>query len=157
MPARFRARPPAFRQFDFAGIRRSAIAQRAWRNGHRHFNNCKNVAESPLDYARFTADGRAQKTIYVHAGGQPSHCAAWDDPFADELCGGFFSGTRATQEEAFVRPRYSGYVPLQTDGGNALQEHLRDGGDLEATLEKLDALYRESRARRQGFSNQLTL
>ncbi len=100
-----------------------------------------------LDYALFTTEERVQKTIYVHAGGQPSHRAAWDDKFADELCGGFFSGTRATQEEAIVRPRYSGYVALQTDGGNALQEHLRDGGDLEATLEKLDTLYRESRRR----------
>jgi hypothetical protein len=36
-------------------------------------------------------------------------------------------------------------VPLQTVGGNALQEALRDGRDAEAVLEKLDALYRESR------------
>jgi multiple sugar transport system substrate-binding protein len=108
--------------------------------------NCKDVAAA-VDYALFTADGHTQKTTYVQAGGQPSHRAAWDDAFADQLCGGFFSGTRATQEEALVRPRYSGYVALQTDGGNALQEHLRDGRSLDATLEKLDLLYRESRAR----------
>ncbi|HEY2328289.1 MAG TPA: ABC transporter substrate-binding protein [Verrucomicrobiae bacterium] len=108
--------------------------------------NCKNVATA-LDYALFVANGNTQKGIYVHAGGQPSHVAAWDDQFADELCGGFFSGTRVTQEEAFIRPRYSGYVTLQTDGGNVLQEHLRDGRSLDETLERLDALYRESRAR----------
>ena len=79
--------------------------------------------------------------------GSGTHRAAWDDPFADQLAGGFFSDTRLAQEEAFVRPRYSGYVALQTDGGQALQEYLRDGRSLEATLEKLDALYRESRAR----------
>ena len=108
--------------------------------------NCKNVTAA-VDYALFTANGHTQKTIYVQAGGQPSHRAAWDDAFADLLCGGFFSGTRATQEEAFVRPRYSGYVALQTDGGIALQEHLRDGCSLDLTLEKLDGLYRKSRAR----------
>ena len=108
--------------------------------------NCKNVAAA-MDYALFTASGDTQKAIYVQAGGQPSHRAAWEDAFADQLCGGFFSGTRAAQEEAIVRPRYSGYVALQTDGGNALQEHLRDGRSLDATLEKLDALYRESRTR----------
>jgi multiple sugar transport system substrate-binding protein len=86
-----------------------------------------------------------QKGIYVHAGGQPSHRAAWEDPLADELCGGFFSGTRLTQSEAMVRPRYSGYVALQTDGGKALQEFLRDGRSLPAVLDKLDALYRGSR------------
>ncbi|MGH7952562.1 MAG: ABC transporter substrate-binding protein [Limisphaerales bacterium] len=107
-------------------------------------SNCKNI-EPALDYARFVADGETQKNIYVHAGGQPSHCAAWNDKFADGLCGGFFSGTKIAQEEAFIRPRYSGYVPLQTHGGNVLQEILRDGRDAKIMLEKLDMLYRESR------------
>jgi multiple sugar transport system substrate-binding protein len=107
-------------------------------------SNCGNV-ESALDYARFVASGTIQRTLYVNAGGQPSHRAAWNDPFADNLCGGFFSGTRITQEAAFVRPRYSGYVPLQTRAGSALQEALRDGRDARAVQDKLDALYRESR------------
>jgi multiple sugar transport system substrate-binding protein len=111
--------------------------------------NCKN-APAALDYALFTAAAHVQKGVYVHAGGQPAHRAAWDDPFADQLCGGFFSGTRTAQETAIVRPRYSGYVSLQTDGGNALQEYLRDGRSLAATLEKLDTLYRESRTRGGG-------
>lgn len=106
--------------------------------------HCQHV-EVALDYARFIASGATQKGIYLHAGGQPFHRAAWDDSAADQLCGGFFSGTRAAQEQAFVRPRYSGYVPLQTKGGNLLQEFLRDGRDPETMLEKLDALYRESR------------
>lgn len=117
--------------------------------------NCKNAAAA-ADYALFTASGHTQKSIYVQAGGQPSHRAAWDDKSADELCGGFFSGTRLTQEEAAVRPRYSGYVALQTDGGNALQEHLRDGRSLDLTLERLDTLCRESRtAQRRNFPNEL--
>ena len=107
---------------------------------------CKHVATA-VDYALFTASGNIQKTIYVYAGGQPSHRAAWDDGFANQLCGGFLNATRVAQEEAIVRPRYSGYVALQTDGGNVLQSYLRDGGSLDATLEKLDSLYRESRAR----------
>lgn len=103
--------------------------------------------QAALDYALFTASANVQQTIYTHAGGQPSHRAAWNDAFNDQLCGGFFTGTRATQDEAMVRPRYSGYVALQTDGGNVLQEHLRDGRSLDATLEKLDVFYRESRTR----------
>jgi multiple sugar transport system substrate-binding protein len=106
--------------------------------------HCKTV-EAALDYACFTARGTTQRTIYLNAGGQPSHRAAWNDPAAEMVCGGFFSGTRVTQEEAFVRPRYSGYVPLQTNGGMALQEALRDGRDAEAVLEKLNVLYRQSR------------
>lgn len=105
---------------------------------------CRN-SEVALDYASFIAGATVQRTLYVKAGGQPSHRSAWDDSAANVLCGEFFSGTKTTQEEAFVRPRYSGYVPLQTSGGKALQETLRDGRGAEATLEKLDHLYRESR------------
>jgi multiple sugar transport system substrate-binding protein len=106
--------------------------------------NCSNV-NAAFDYACFITDHKTQMGLYLNAGGQPSRREAWDDPSADRLCGGFFSGTRTTQEEAFIRPRYSGYAPLQTRGGNVLQEVLRDGRDTEAVLEKLDALYRESR------------
>lgn len=108
--------------------------------------SCKNP-QAALDYAAFTAAGHTQRAIYVQAGGQPSHLAAWDDAFADSLCGGFFSGTRLTQQEAIVRPRYSGYVALQTEGGIALQQHLRDGQSLASTLDQLDSLYRASRKR----------
>jgi multiple sugar transport system substrate-binding protein len=107
-------------------------------------SNCKEV-EVALDYACFVVAGSTQRTLYVNAGGQPSHRAAWNEPSVDALCGGFFSGTKTTQEQAFVRPRYSGYVPLQTNGGNALQEALRDGGHTRAVVEKLNALYRASR------------
>jgi multiple sugar transport system substrate-binding protein len=107
-------------------------------------SHCEHV-EAALAYAAFVADGTTQTGIYLQAGGQPSHRTAWDDSAADRLCGGFFGATRATHEEAFVRPRYCGYVPLQTSGGKALEETLRDNHDRETALEKLDLLYRESR------------
>lgn len=106
--------------------------------------HCRNP-EIALDYASFVAGTNTQKTLYVNAGGQPSHSSAWNDPSADALCGGFFSGTKTAQEEAFVRPRYSGYVQLQTSGGTALQRALRDGPCTMAVLDKLDELYRASR------------
>jgi multiple sugar transport system substrate-binding protein len=106
--------------------------------------HCSNM-ETAIDYALFLANGEIQKTLYLQAGGQPSHTAAWEDKFADTVCGGFFGETRVAQEHAFVRPRYSGYVPLQTSGGRALQETLRDGRAVEPVLDDLDALYRASR------------
>lgn len=109
-------------------------------------NRCQNV-KAAFDYALFIASGSVQRNIYVHAGGQPSHRAAWNDALANQICGNFFNDTRVTQSEAIVRPRYSGYVPLQTEGGTVLQEYLRDGLSLRSTLDKLQELYRASRAR----------
>jgi multiple sugar transport system substrate-binding protein len=112
-------------------------------------SRCKSLPVA-IDYACFVADGAVQSRLYLQAGGQPAHRCAWNDPAADALCGGFFSGTRATQEEAFVRPRYCGYVPLQTRGGEVLQTALRDGRDPEAVLKSLDTLYRASRKAGEG-------
>lgn len=105
---------------------------------------CQNLPAA-LGYAGFVADGATQKSLYVHAGGQPSHRAAWNDSKADDFCGGLFSDTKTTQDEAFVRPRYSGYVPFQAAGGCVLQEIIRDRRDADKMLDKLDVLYRESR------------
>ncbi len=55
---------------------------------------------------------------------QPSHRAAWNDPLADHLCGGFFSATRKTQEEAFVRPRYSGIADASIEPLTRCATHL---------------------------------
>lgn len=101
--------------------------------------------ETALDYARFVASPEVQNGIYFSAGGQPAALAAWLDPETDRRAGGFFSGTMATQTEAIVRPRYDGYVPIQTEGGILLQEHLRDGRDARSTIDAMDRLYRMSR------------
>lgn len=98
-----------------------------------------------LDYALYTASVDIQKRIYFPAGGQPAAAAAWNDPGLDALAGGFFSATCEGQSMAIIRPRYDGYVPIQTKGGLLLQQHLRDGRSLSATLEDLDRLYRASR------------
>src|SRR5215472_11071820 len=49
--------------------------------------NCKNP-EVALNFACFLASATVQTTLYLNAGGQPSHCAAWNDANANMLCGG---------------------------------------------------------------------
>lgn len=105
--------------------------------------NCKEI-DLAIDYVLFTASAEVQRGIYTLAGGQPSRVEAWEDSKLDEVCGGFFSGAGKAQREAIIRPRYDGYVPLQEAGGNALIYCLRDGKDSSATLDELDAAYRNS-------------
>jgi multiple sugar transport system substrate-binding protein len=140
----FARRPLRFGRLVSLGPDRQPLRSVLGGTGIAISSNCKRL-EVALDYASFLAGAAVQKTLYLGAGGQPSHCAAWNDARADTLCGGFFRDTRSAQEGAFIRPRYSGYVPLQTHGGDALQETLRDGRAAKPVLEKLDALYRESR------------
>jgi multiple sugar transport system substrate-binding protein len=68
---------------------------------------------SATDFALWVASGAAQRGVYLAHGGQPAHLDAWNDAAADDLVGGFFSGTHATMSRAWMRPRYPGFLDLQ--------------------------------------------
>lgn len=97
-----------------------------------------------LDYALFTGSAPVQSGIYALAGGQPSRRKAWVDSELDSLCGGFFASTRRDQEQALVRPRYNGYVPLQEEAGIPLQCYLKGESSREAVWEEINSRYRAS-------------
>jgi multiple sugar transport system substrate-binding protein len=97
-----------------------------------------------LDFALFAGSAAVQRGVYACAGGQPSRREAWDDAALNALAGGFFSAARHDQENAIVRPRYDGYVPLQEEAGVPLQKVLRGGLDPARAWEEIDAAYRRS-------------
>jgi len=96
------------------------------------------------DYAFWIAGAECQKGLFFENGGQPAHAAAWDDAACNEACDGFFRRTRETLETSWLRPRYDGYMGLQDRGGDLVQAHLKGEAAAEATLDALDAAYRES-------------
>jgi multiple sugar transport system substrate-binding protein len=60
--------------------------------------------------------------------------------------GDFYSDTLPTLDEAYLRPRYNGYIPFQDKAGELVHAYLRDGGDPRRTLDDMNRYYRESRA-----------
>jgi len=56
-----------------------------------------------------------------------------------------FSVEREWRRKSLHPPALQQLRGAATNGGNTLQEALRDGRDVEAVLEKLDVLYRQSR------------
>lgn len=96
-------------------------------------------------YARWVASAGVQRGEYLRAGGQPAAAAAWDDPAADLLTGGFFSATRAAVEAAVTRPRHVAYPAFQAEAALALHAWLL--GPTESptdVLDHVDAAYRAS-------------
>lgn len=83
------------------------------------------------EFAAWVAGASAQREVVLPNGGQPASRAAWLDPEADELVGGFFSGTRRTLEEAVVRPREQWWPGFQELAGirlvDMLQSHATEG------------------------------
>ena len=71
--------------------------------------------DAAVRYALYVASASAQRSTYLAAGGQPAHGEVWSDPAADELSGGFFTGTGPTMEASWTRPRDPGFVRFQNE------------------------------------------
>ena len=64
-------------------------------------------------FAFWVASADAQRGVYFDAGGQPGNAAAWEDERLNADSLDFFTGTRATLDGAYVRPRTAGYIEFQ--------------------------------------------
>lgn len=102
--------------------------------------------EIAVDYAFWIAGAECQKGLYTASGGQPGHADAWEDDACNALTGDFFRNTRATLETAWLRPRHDGYMGFQDRAGDIVHACLRGEASVAATVDALDAAYRESRA-----------
>lgn len=73
--------------------------------------------------------------------GQPSGLAAWNDPDIDSMTMGFYSCTRRTQVNAYVRPLRPWWPAVQDEAGKTLAELLRAGAPASAIVDSLEAIY----------------
>lgn len=99
--------------------------------------------DSAVAFARHIAGPKTQAELYAAAGGQVGHRAGWTDPDADAAAGGFYSGTLATLDGAWMRPRHVGYMPFQQAAAERVNQALKDRR-VEAALDDLDAMFSRS-------------
>ena len=104
---------------------------------------CKELATA-VDYAVWVASAECQKTIYVQSGGQPGNKKAWIDREVNEMSNHFFEGTLPTLEQAFLRPRFAGFVEFQTQCSFLISDFLSGKYSSAATLESLDECFRKA-------------
>lgn len=100
--------------------------------------------EAALDFAYWLASGDVQRGPYAAHGGQPGHSAAWTDDTVNARTHDFYRGTRATLEEAFVRPRHDGYMPFQEEASQRINLALKAGEDGVQLIDDLNALFEKS-------------
>jgi multiple sugar transport system substrate-binding protein len=97
-------------------------------------------AEVAIDFAFWVSGADAQRGSYFRGGGQPGHAAAWDDPALDATTMGFFSGTRRSMEESYVRPRTVDWLGVQAAAGDVLNGALRGEVSDRSCLDVLERL-----------------
>ena len=104
------------------------------------------ASSSPAEAAAFAvwaSGAEAQQDVVARAGGQPGSRTAWADPALDTAAGGFYSGTRASLEGAWVRPRDPWWPEFQLDAGLLLTQALAHRRPASETFAALDDLYRD--------------
>jgi len=108
-------------------------------------SQCKHI-DIAADYAFWIASDTCQTGLFFESGGQPANAAAWEADSTNSATRKFFRNTRKTLETSWLRPRYSGYMGFQDQGGDILHTCLRGEASIGRTLDRLDAAYLESRA-----------
>ena len=106
-------------------------------------SHCAHPAEA-AQYAAWLSSGAIQGSVYVDEQGQPSSIAAWKSNHANTQTHHFFTNVLNTLQEAYVRPRYSGWPSFQTRLGEILHQFLKDDSDPPQILEQLQDEYTRS-------------
>lgn len=105
---------------------------------------CAN-APAAARYLHWLCGSAYQAGGYTAHGGQPGNAAAWRNPEADRMAGGFFSQTFDTLCQACMRPRHAGWPPFQEFLGERVHQFLRHPGeDPRTVLHHLQTRYHET-------------
>jgi multiple sugar transport system substrate-binding protein len=96
--------------------------------------------EAAAAYVAWLTSGPVQAGEYVRAGGQPGHRAAWLDPSANEVAGGFFGDTLVAMDAAYLRPRTPGMMAFQDEAGRLIRRTITEGAPHDACLDTLERL-----------------
>ena len=105
---------------------------------------CRHVAEA-MAYCEYAASPECQSTLYFDSGGQPGHRAAWTDDEVNRRSNGFFANTLATLDDAYLRPRYDGYLRFQDHAAPVAHRYLTEDVEAARILDELNGIYTESR------------
>jgi multiple sugar transport system substrate-binding protein len=97
-----------------------------------------NHPDAAFAVAGFLIDARVQEEIIALNDGQPARLNAWESARVNTRSGGFYSLTKRTLEQAWIRPRWSGYLHFQRAGGPLVESFLRGHASMEDTLDRLE-------------------
>ena len=101
--------------------------------------------EIAIEYTAWVASQSCQSTLYVESGGQPGSRTAWRNEAANALTGGYFLNTLPALEHAWVRPRYAGFVNIQTEAAALINRFLRNMLSRRQAMEDLNRLFQRTR------------
>ena len=101
---------------------------------------CKHPKEA-VEVVKVLCSPEIQRGLYVSYGGQPGHRSAWEDAGNNASLNNFFGNTLATLDHSYLRPTFTGFVPVQTHSSAAVWDYVHEKSSLTQTLDRLDEIY----------------
>lgn len=99
-----------------------------------------------VEHAFWLAEPDVQRGVYYRSGGQPGYASAWDDEEVNADCLDFFTGTRATLDQSWLRPRYAGWLEVFDKVGVLVNQALRHQISHSEALDAAERIYSDSLA-----------
>lgn len=96
--------------------------------------------DTAIEYCRYVASPDCQRHLYFDAGGQPGHRSAWLDAEVNRRCSGLFERILQTLDEAWLRPRWSGYHQFQNQAAAVVHSYMWGGGDADDVVRNLNQI-----------------
>ena len=103
-------------------------------------SRCQPTAQL-VEHLRSFMDVETQRALIPDHEGQPSASSAWEDERLNAECNNFYNATRSTLEDAWVRPRFSGYVAFQDRASAVLRASLDADESPSYILDRLRLLW----------------
>ena len=111
--------------------------------------SCRHL-DLTLEYVSWITGKECQRTLYVESGGQPASKAAWLDAHANKLTNNYFAATLPVLQNAWLRPRFSGFEYFQIKALTIVSRFLGAQIPSRETLSQLDKLYRDALTNKQS-------
>jgi multiple sugar transport system substrate-binding protein len=96
------------------------------------------ISEGLIAYLTWLLNEQTQIEFLTAFDGQPSLLPAWTDPGVNRRWNDFYQDTAETVKQAWVRPRYPGYIQFQNEGSEILRQSLCDNISAPKILSRLE-------------------
>lgn len=111
--------------------------------GYAISSKCQHI-DVACEYGKFVADPQVQSGLYFKSGGRPGHRSAWLCDATNAESNQFFRDTLETLDNAYLRPRYHGFMDFQDSAWYLTHACLKGELEIHDCLDRLDELYRQS-------------
>lgn len=104
--------------------------------------SCKNP-EIAAKVIEVIGSPKIQRTLYATTGGQSSHRSAWLDRDLNSFTNNFYTNTLDNLDNSYLRPRFPGFIEIQTGSGDILAEAVYGKISPRKAIEGINKLYQD--------------